>query len=193
MSMSPVRSVALEPSAGPDPPTHELSFEELYEANFSFVWRTLRRLGVRHENAGDAAQDVFLVVGRRLADLHSPAALRSWLYGIVVRVAHEYRRMQARSLQQDVEPDHLLDTKARSAHEDVEHAEDVELLDRLLNSLDTEKREVLVLVELEQLSVPEVAKLTGSNLNTIYTRLRAARAAFNEAVARHHARNRSRR
>jgi RNA polymerase sigma-70 factor, ECF subfamily len=192
--MSLVRSVACpEPSAGEPSALEGQSFEHLYEAHFAFVWRTLRRLGVRQENAADAAQDVFLVVGRRLGDLHSAAVGRSWVYGIVVRVAHEYRRMQMKSVQHNAEPDELLDMDARSAHDHAEHAEEVELLDRLLNTLDSDKREVLVLVELEQLSVPEVAKLTGLNINTVYTRLRAARGAFNEAVSRHRARTRSRR
>jgi RNA polymerase sigma-70 factor (ECF subfamily) len=194
--MSFVRSVASpEPNAASAPEAPAMgvpSFEELYETHFSFVWRMLRRLGVRNENAADATQDVFLVVGRRLSDLHSVEAVRSWIYGIVVRVAHEYRRAQVKAVQQGGEPDQLLDPGARSAHEAVEHAEEVEVLDRLLSGLDADKREVLVLVELEQLSAPEVAKLTGVNLNTVYTRLRAARAAFNDAVERHRARTRRR-
>ena len=36
----------------------------------------------------------------------------------------------------------------------------------------------------EQMTVPEAAESLGLNLNTAYGRLRAARAAFNEAVAR---------
>lgn len=186
--MSLVRPLAdVTPVAGCD-----ASFQELYEAHFSFVWRTLRRLGVQPANLSDATQDVFLVVGRRLGDLHSPELGRSWIYGIVVRVAHAHRRSQRRSLHEDAEFDEMLDPKSRSAHEHAEHAEEVELLDRLLSGLDPDKREVLVLVELEQLSVPEVAQLTGLNLNTVYTRLRAARVAFNEAVVRHRARSRSR-
>jgi RNA polymerase sigma-70 factor (ECF subfamily) len=40
------------------------------------------------------------------------------------------------------------------------------------------QRELLVLVELEGYSVPEVAESTQVDLNTLYTRLRAARARF---------------
>jgi RNA polymerase sigma-70 factor (ECF subfamily) len=43
---------------------------------------------------------------------------------------------------------------------------------------------VFILAELEQMSAPEIADVTGANLNTVYTRLRAARRGFNEAVAR---------
>ena len=191
--MSLVRSVPrFEPSADEAALGEPASFDALYAQNFAFVWRTLRRLGVRSENVADAAQDAFVVVSRRLGDLHSAEVSRSWIYGIVVRVAHEYRRAQLRNERAAAEPDELLDAHARSAQEHAEHAEQVELLDRLLSGLGPDKREIFVLVELEQLSAPEVAQLTGLNLNTVYTRLRAARAAFNDAVARHRARTRSR-
>ena len=45
--------------------------------------------------------------------------------------------------------------------------------------------------QLEEMSVPEVADAIGINLNTVYSRLRAARRDFDAAVARHHARERS--
>jgi RNA polymerase sigma-70 factor (ECF subfamily) len=59
------------------------------------------------------------------------------------------------------------------------------------STLDADKREVLVLVELEELSAPEVSELLGVKLNTVYSRLRAARAAFDAALSRHRARLRS--
>jgi RNA polymerase sigma-70 factor, ECF subfamily len=43
---------------------------------------------------------------------------------------------------------------------------------------------VFVMTDLEQMSAPEISEALGVNLNTVYSRLRAARAAFNEAVAR---------
>jgi RNA polymerase sigma-70 factor (ECF subfamily) len=172
-------------AASPGP----LGFDELYDAQFAFVWRTLRRLGVRAENVADAAQDVFVVVNRRLADLRSAELARSFVYGIVVRVAHEHRREQQQPrVEVEVE---LPDVRAKSALDQALQAEEVLLLDRLLGELDLEKREVLILVELEELTAPEVAELTGQNLNTVYSRLRAARTAFDAALSRHRARTRN--
>jgi RNA polymerase sigma-70 factor (ECF subfamily) len=54
-----------------------------------------------------------------------------------------------------------------------------------LAQLDIDKRTVFVLAELEQLSVPEIAEALGINLNTIYSRQRAARAQFDAALRRH--------
>ena len=63
------------------------------------------------------------------------------------------------------------------------------MLDALLESMDDEKREAFVLVELEEMSMPEVGEALGINVNTAYTRLRAARRQFEEALARHRAKS----
>ena len=52
----------------------------------------------------------------------------------------------------------------------------------ILERIDEDKRIVFALVELEQLSVPEVARMLELNLNTAYSRLRLARVAFEAAV-----------
>jgi RNA polymerase sigma-70 factor (ECF subfamily) len=54
----------------------------------------------------------------------------------------------------------------------------------LLDDLDEAKREVFVLAELQELTVPEIAQSIGIPVNTAYSRLRAARQAFEEALAR---------
>lgn len=165
-----------------------LSFEQLYRAHFAFVWRTLWRLGVWQASVADAAQDVFLVIHRRHADLLGNDVAQSWVYGIVVRVARDYRRGQLRKgLPSGLDPDQVCDPKATNAAQQLEQHEAVLLLNRLLDTLDDDQREVLVLVELEQMTAPEIAELLGVNLNTVYTRLRAARQGFARALARHRA------
>jgi RNA polymerase sigma-70 factor (ECF subfamily) len=63
------------------------------------------------------------------------------------------------------------------------------LVSRLLDELDEQKRLILVLVEIEQLSVPEVARMIGKPLNTVYTQLRRARLQFERALAAHRKRS----
>jgi len=48
--------------------TTAVTFEEVYRAHVAFVWRSLRRLGIREEDAADAAQEVFIVVHRKLPE-----------------------------------------------------------------------------------------------------------------------------
>jgi RNA polymerase sigma-70 factor (ECF subfamily) len=182
-----ISPVAAAESASDAPPGFATapSFEALYQGYFGFVWRTLWRLGVWHSSVADAAQDVFLVIHRRHGDLLGHEVARSWVYGIVVRVARDYRRSQLRKgLPSGVDPDEVSDPNARNPAQRFEVHEAVVVLNRLLDTLDDEKREVLVLVELEQMTVPEIAELLGANPNTIYTRLRAARQDFARALAR---------
>jgi RNA polymerase sigma-70 factor (ECF subfamily) len=54
----------------------------------------------------------------------------------------------------------------------------------LLEELDEPKREVFAMAELDELTVPEIAEILEIPLNTVYSRLRAARQAFEEVLAR---------
>ena len=166
------------------------TFRAVYDQFFPFVWRMLWRLGVWPGSVADAAQDVFVVVNRRLGDLRAPELAQSFIYGIVVRVAGDYRRAQRRKGLVGTADAGDVPDGAMDAHQHVEHKQALALLDRLLDELDEERREVLVLVQLEELSVPQVASLLGANTNTIYTRLRRARQDFEQALQRHRARER---
>jgi RNA polymerase sigma-70 factor, ECF subfamily len=128
-------------------------------------------------------------VHRRLADFEARAQVTTWLFGIVLRVAQSYRRsaMRRRARLSDApasDYEQVPTTGAESPMELVERREASQLMHRLLDELDDDKRAMLVCIELEQMTVPEAAESLGLNLNTAYGRLRAARAAFNESVAR---------
>lgn len=168
---------------------HDLA--ELYEQHFEFVWRTVRRLGVAERALDDAVQDVFIVVHRRLHEFEGRSTIKSWLFSIARRVAHDHRRRSSRKDRGEELPDAIPDMASPSPLEAVARTQAAELLHDFLDSLDDDKREVFVLAELEQMTVPEIAEAIGVNLNTVYSRLRAARHAFEQAVHRHHARERS--
>jgi len=154
------------------------SFDEVYAAHFAFVWRVLRTFGVPESALEDAAQDVFVVVHRRLPEFEGRSALTTWLFAIARRVAGTHRRRGGR----DTEPlaDELVGTSDTFAA--LSRAQAVTTVMAILDTMDEDKRIVFALVELEQLSVPEVAKLLELNLNTTYSRLRLARQAFEARV-----------
>jgi RNA polymerase sigma-70 factor (ECF subfamily) len=161
------------------------AFETVYAQYFRAMWRTLRRLGVTAAQLDDAVQDVFVVVHRRLGDFDG-RSLRGWLYAIAVRVASDYRRAAARRHTVAL-PETLVDPGPDPAHAS-ELLAAVRLLHELLAGLGEQKRVVFVLGELEELSAPEIAEALGENLNTVYSRLRAARAEFDTALRRYRAR-----
>jgi RNA polymerase sigma-70 factor (ECF subfamily) len=163
---------------------------QLFDTHLPFVWRNLRRLGVPETLVEDAAQDVFLVVHRRW-DTWRPelSTVETWLFGIVLRVARNHRRAQQRRLlwflpgaasDRLPEPPTSLDGPA----EILARREAVALFERTLAEIDASKRAVFLLVDVEQLAVPEAAATLGINLNTAYWRLRKARLAFRRGLAR---------
>lgn len=152
----------------------------LYRQHFQFIWRSLRRLGVRASSLEDAVQDVFLVAHRKLHAFDGRASHRGWLFAIAIRVAAEHRRRDAKLR---LDPDATLVT----AHleKTLELRRRVDLLDRVLEALNDEQRVVFVMAEIEQFSVPEIAEALGVKLNTVYSRLRLARQHFERALLRH--------
>ena len=171
-------------STGPQAIPYE--FDELYTQHFGFVWRNVRRLGVPSALADDAAQDVFVVVHRRLGDLRSGASIKGWLFGIALRVAHDYRRTKKRKPTVSYEVDSTTSSD-RGPAEHAESAEAARLLRDFLDTLDDDKRAVFVLAELEELSAPEMSDTLGVGVNTIYSRLRVARERFVDFIATHKA------
>jgi len=165
-------------------------FEELYERHFDFIWRSLRRLGVRRAALDDAVQEVFLVVHRRLPEFEGRAALKTWLFGIALHVAQRFARTSSRH-QADELPEQLPhDPVALTPHDEVARHEAIVMLYAILDGMDADKRAVFVMAELEQMTAPEIAGLLGVPLNTVYSRLRAARHEFEASLTRLRARER---
>jgi RNA polymerase sigma-70 factor (ECF subfamily) len=171
------------------------SFEAVYDEHFALAWRTVRRLGVPEALVDDVVQEVFLVVHRRLGEFEGRSSLKTWVCAIVARVASDARRSlrrkspHTRSADAAVDADTIADESSADPHERTVRNEGVRLLHRLLDELDDDKRVVLVLAELEQMSVPEIAEALGENVNTAYARLRAARRDFEKAALRERARD----
>lgn len=160
----------------------------LVDDHFDLVWRSLRRFGVPEADTDDAAQEVFVVLSRRLNDVEAGAE-RAFLLGTAVRVASTRRRAAHRR------PELLMDCPADA----VDPAPDPEqltkqlrarrLLDALLDELDDDVRTVFVLFELEELATTEIAAVLTLPVGTVASRLRRAREQFHAASARFRARS----
>lgn len=165
------------------------SFEAVYREHFAFAWRTARRMSVREANVDDVVQDVFVVVHRRLRDYDGRTSMRGWLYGILVRVVADHRRRvrrkdaPCRSVEDDERGAERFESSAPGPAEQAERGEALALLERILGEMSADHREVLVLSRLEEMSVPEIAECLGANVNTIYSRLRAAAERFDALYA----------
>lgn len=176
----------LERPATPGAITGTLSFDEVYEGYLDFVWRTSLRLGAERAVIDDVVQEVFLVVHQRLPEFQGRSSMRTWLFGIVRKVVGRARRTARRKPSHvgTTEPTDLdvFTTAERGPGESAERAEELRLVQRLLDRLDDDKREAFVLAELEQMTIAEVAEAVGANPNTVASRIRAARIAFERAL-----------
>jgi RNA polymerase sigma-70 factor (ECF subfamily) len=169
---------------GPAAPAARLDFPAVYREHHRFVFRILQVMGVPQPALEDTVQDVFLVVYRRQKDWDPATSIRSWLYGIARRVAahvHRGHKRGERHLRALPAPEPTADA---SAH--VARAEAVSLVADFIASLGEGQRLVFVLADVEAMSAPEIADIAGIPLNTVYSRLRAARRSFAARLARHH-------
>lgn len=170
-------------------PALEPAFEALYEEHFDYVWTNLRRLGVHGSDLDDAVQETFLIVYRRLGDFDRGASWRSWLFGIARRIASRHRRSLGRRLRRlaalGAAPAPVGDSEA-----ELTRIQAARLLQGFLDRLEPRKREVFILAELEGFSGAEIADVLGVPANTVGSRLRAARGAFDRWVETLRARER---
>lgn len=196
--MSASDSAALFPPSGGEPEEGHSgsnfrvpSFAELYKNYFGFVWSCTRRLGVSNAEIDDIVQEIFIVINSRLATLQQPESLRSWIYGIARRTVSTYRRAKrakaASTAALNAQPE-LQYPQIPSPQQLAELSDQARFLWTLLEKIDPAKREVFVLAEFDEMTAPEIAAAIEVPLNTIYSRLRAAKQELEEAVQRHYAR-----
>lgn len=163
-----------------DAETRRARLERLIATEYRLVWRLLRRFGVPESAVDDATQQVFLVIAERLDEIR-PESERSFAFGTALRVAQTLRRKAAREAPE-------LDPEQRMAPEPLpdelsDQRRARERLDRILDALPDELRSVFVLFELEGMTSPEIAAVSGLALGTVASRLRRAREQFRALVA----------
>jgi RNA polymerase sigma-70 factor (ECF subfamily) len=181
-------------SAEPTIPREPPKFDAVYDETFDFVWRSVRRLGVEDASLDDVVQEIFFVVHQKLPEFAGRSSVKTWLSSIALHIVRHHRRSWRRKdsrhapgTQRQLEE--LPDPRLRGPLDEAQTADGVRLLDRLLKELDEDKREVFVLAHLEEMSAPEIAEILGENINTVYSRLRAAKEQFERALERQRARD----
>ena len=156
----------------------ERSMRLLVAEHHRFVWRVLRGFGLSAADAEDATQQVFMIAARKLQDI-APGRERAFVYGAALRVANNARRglRRRREVPSD-DHDDTAEPDSASPERRSELGRAQSLLIELLQGLPEKLRRVLVLAEIEQLEVAEIANLEGLPVGTAASRLRVARQQF---------------
>ncbi len=153
----------------------------LFDAHYAPTRRLLRRMGVPAPQLDDAAQEVFWVCARRLGDIR-PGSETSFIYGVALRIASDHMR-RAVLVAVDLEDACSIPAEGPSPADRLDQRRARQLLDTVLDRMPLDLRTVLVLVELEEMEVREVAGLLQIPMGTAASRLRRAREEFS-AIAR---------
>jgi RNA polymerase sigma-70 factor (ECF subfamily) len=167
-------------------------FRTMVDANFDFIWRSLRGLGVPAASIDDAAQQVFWTASQKLSTI-AAGSERSFLFATARGIASNARRSQHRSRE-------LFDDEAIASHVDgapdpeqaVATREARRVLDQILDGLSEDLRAVFLLYELEGQTMAEIASILGTPMGTVASRLRRAREEFQTAARRFQSETRSR-
>jgi RNA polymerase sigma-70 factor (ECF subfamily) len=163
-------------------PSLSSPLEIVFREQASYVWHTLRRMGVRAADLEDVTHEVFLVVHKLLPSFDPTRPLKPWLYGIAWRVAmrHKRRAVHRREVPGDGweaaapsedSPDALTQANTRR-----------DWVQRALAEVHESRRDVLVLHDLDGVSMPDIVAALGIPLNTGYSRLRLARKELQAAL-----------
>jgi RNA polymerase sigma-70 factor (ECF subfamily) len=181
-SAASVLTDGASPSGAAEDPAR---LERAARESFQFIWRGLRRFGVRPDHAvDDAAQRVFEIAARKRGAI-VPGHERAFFFRTALFVAAEIRRQAARHKE-------CLDEARVQAEADPESGPERLLdrrrwrtvLDTLLEDLSLELRTVFVLYELEGLNMAEIAQLLELPPGTVASRLRRAREGFHTQARR---------
>jgi len=152
-----------------------------FQRELDYVHRSLRRLGTAASEVEDLAQEVFLALRRSWAEYDADRPLRPYLFGIAFRIASAYERKRRREVAFGIVevgdagpgPDDALQSKQARA-----------LVLAALERIPLPRRAVLVMHDIDDVPVSEVASALDIPLFTVYSRLRKARRELEAAIRR---------
>ncbi len=170
------------PARGRDQARAELDIARLYDDHGQYLHRVVHRLTGSAEVAEDVVQEVFLLAYNRRSELEDRQGIRTWLYRAAVNHVRHRRRSFSRyqGLMGRFEQ-HVEDAERDAGpDESASRSERGRLVHDCVGELSDKLREVFVLYELEELEGADIARILDLPVNTVWSRLRLARAAFRE-------------
>jgi RNA polymerase sigma-70 factor (ECF subfamily) len=152
---------------------------DAYQREFDYLMRTLQRLGVPPGDLEDLAHEVFLVLHRTWDKYDQERPFKPYLFGIAFRIAATHRRRHWREVPHAVveKQDHAL-----WPDEALESSQARALVLAALQSVPLTRRVVLVMHDIDEIPVQEVARTLAIPLFTVYSRLRKARRELETAI-----------
>jgi RNA polymerase sigma-70 factor, ECF subfamily len=166
------------------------SFEPLVAKYQARVFATARRYARRESEVEDIVQEVFIKAFQKLEGFRGEAPFEHWLMRLAVRTCYDFLRGHQRNRETafteltDSESDWLdrFVAEPDSAREDADAAR--ELVGKVLTRLSPPARLIITLLEIEEKSVKEIAKITGWSVPLVKVRAFRARAEMKKILTR---------
>ena len=175
----------------------ERAFRELLELHKDRVFNITYRMLNNRAEAEDVAQEVFITVFKTIDTFREEAKFSTWLYRVAVN--HCKNRIKYLSRRKDRDRDELDETTHGAASSTngaigqaprvapdraLEGAQTEKLIGEAIAELDEEQRTVVVLRDIEDLSIEEICEITGLPDGTVKSRLHRARLQLRKKLSR---------
>jgi RNA polymerase sigma-70 factor (ECF subfamily) len=154
---------------------------DAFQRELNYVYRTLRRLGVAPSELEDLAQELFLALRRSWPQYDASRPLRPYLFGIAFRIASAHQRKRRREIAIGVVE---VDDAGPSPHDVLQTKQARALVVAALERIAMPRRAVLIMRDLDDIPMEEIAGVLAIPLFTAYSRLRKARLELESAVRR---------
>jgi len=151
------------------------AFEEIYKATSSFVYNVAFRVVNNREDASEVAQEVFMIIYRKLKDFRFESSFKTWLYRVTANYAINYAKKNSRAKTVPFEETFGEGAVESEAHVQMDQEDKGQLVEKLLGELNPDQRACVVLRDIQGLSYEEIAKALNININTVRSRLKRSR------------------
>lgn len=162
-----------------------LSFGELVRHYEKFVFNTALSFMANYDDAFDVAQESFIKAWQKIATFKGDAAFSTWLYRITANTAKDTLSDRNKRWSEGEIPEQTPSAED-TPEESTVRKENITELNKALNSLDEDMREILILREFEELSYSEISDLLGIEMGTVKSRLNRAREKLRETLEQKH-------
>jgi RNA polymerase sigma-70 factor (ECF subfamily) len=167
--------------SAPPAPTPESACLAAFEGELDYVFTTLRRLGAASYEIEDLVQEIFVVLYRHRRTLDTDRPIRPYLFGVAFRILYAHHRRRAREI---LHADIDTEDGAVSPEGSMQSKQSVALLMAALQRLPMTRRAVIVMHDLDEVPIAEVARSLSITRFGAYARLRKGRRELAVAVRR---------
>jgi RNA polymerase sigma-70 factor (ECF subfamily) len=176
-----VSHLHLVPTSPAPQPTSDEACLDAYQKELDYIHRTLRRFGMAPAEVEDLAQEMFLALRHSWSEYDQSRPLRPYLFGIAFRIAAAHQRKRRREVAFRV----VDSGSSGPGPEDALHAKQARaVVLAALERIPLPRRAVLIMHEVDEVPMAEVASVLSIPRFTAYSRLRKARREFEAAIRR---------